>query len=257
MTKDAYYFPHDSNAFSDPKILQMRSVYGLEGYGLYWAIIERMREQSDYKLPIKGKYAIEAYAKAMGVTKEKLEGFINDCVNEFKDGEEPLFYRDDGHIWSTSLIRRMSVFTAKSEQARRAASARWGNADAMPPQSDSNADAMPPLSDSNASKVEYSKVEYSKDSRVEGDGAANVFKTYQDNIGVLTPKIAEELKDIVKTYPPEWFDEAVKEACNYNRRNLSYINRILQRWQTEGFKSKYSQPPKVQNESGRKYRRVN
>lgn len=31
--KDCYYFPHDSNARSDPKIMALIQKYGIEGYG--------------------------------------------------------------------------------------------------------------------------------------------------------------------------------------------------------------------------------
>ena len=34
--KDAYFFAHDCNARNDPKVLALRSVYGTEGYGLYF-----------------------------------------------------------------------------------------------------------------------------------------------------------------------------------------------------------------------------
>ena len=56
MSKDAYYFSHDANARRDPRIAQMMSVYGFEGYGWYWALVEMMREQAQYKLDISGKY---------------------------------------------------------------------------------------------------------------------------------------------------------------------------------------------------------
>lgn len=60
---------------------------------------------------------------------------------------------------------------------------------------------------------------------------------YEDNIGIITPVVSEELKDIVKTYPVGWFEEAVKEAVTNNARNLKYILAILKRWAVEGFKS--------------------
>ena len=52
MGKETYYFSHDSNAITDTKILNMRADYGLEGYGLYWAIIEMMRNEEDYQLEL-------------------------------------------------------------------------------------------------------------------------------------------------------------------------------------------------------------
>jgi hypothetical protein len=46
--KDAYYFSHDSNARNDEKIIALRMKHGMEGYGIYFAILERMREEKDY-----------------------------------------------------------------------------------------------------------------------------------------------------------------------------------------------------------------
>lgn len=43
MKKETYYFSHDLNARNDPKILILRSVYGLEGYRRYWVLIGRLR----------------------------------------------------------------------------------------------------------------------------------------------------------------------------------------------------------------------
>jgi len=57
---------------------------------------------------------------------------------------------------------------------------------------------------------------------------------YESNIGIITPIVAEELKDIANEYPIEWFGEAIKIACDANVRKLSYIRAILERWKTEG-----------------------
>ena len=50
MSKDAFYFKHDSNARNDEKLLEVRRRFGMEGYGIYWAIIEKMREATDFQL---------------------------------------------------------------------------------------------------------------------------------------------------------------------------------------------------------------
>jgi len=62
----------------------------------------------------------------------------------------------------------------------------------------------------------------------------NIFSLYEQNIGLITPMIAEELKDAEKTYPPEWIEDAFKEAVALNKRSWRYIARILERWGTEG-----------------------
>ena len=62
----------------------------------------------------------------------------------------------------------------------------------------------------------------------------NVFTLYEENIGLLTPMIAEELRDAEKTYPESWIKDAIKEAVNAGKRNWRYISAILERWETEG-----------------------
>jgi len=62
----------------------------------------------------------------------------------------------------------------------------------------------------------------------------NVFALYEQNIGLLTPLIADQLRDLEKSYPPEWVDEAFMIAVAGNKRALRYIQAILKRWETEG-----------------------
>jgi DNA replication protein len=62
----------------------------------------------------------------------------------------------------------------------------------------------------------------------------NVFKLYEENIGPLTPLLADALKDAEQTYPPEWIAEAIGEAVRNNKRNWKYAEAILRRWKEEG-----------------------
>jgi DNA replication protein len=64
--------------------------------------------------------------------------------------------------------------------------------------------------------------------------ATNIFALYEQNIGMITPMIAEELKEAEKLYPPQWIEEAFKEAVTLNKRSWKYIARILERWASEG-----------------------
>jgi hypothetical protein len=49
--KDAFYFPHDSNAHNDEKILKLRLRCDWGGVGLYWTLIEILRDSPTYKYP--------------------------------------------------------------------------------------------------------------------------------------------------------------------------------------------------------------
>ena len=62
----------------------------------------------------------------------------------------------------------------------------------------------------------------------------NIFAIYEQNIGMITPMIAEELKEAEKLYPSQWIEEAFKEAVTLNKRSWKYIARILERWASEG-----------------------
>jgi len=64
--------------------------------------------------------------------------------------------------------------------------------------------------------------------------AINIFALYEQNIGIITPMIAEELKEADKLYPPQWIEDAFKEAVTLNKRSWKYIARILERWASEG-----------------------
>jgi DnaD/phage-associated family protein len=62
----------------------------------------------------------------------------------------------------------------------------------------------------------------------------NVFKLYEENIGLITPLLADALKDAEASYPPEWIEEALGEAVKHNKRSWKYVEAILRRWKEEG-----------------------
>jgi DnaD/phage-associated family protein len=62
----------------------------------------------------------------------------------------------------------------------------------------------------------------------------NVYTLYEENIGPLTPVIAERLKDAERDYPYEWLIDAINQSIENNVRRWSYIAAILERWKKEG-----------------------
>jgi len=62
----------------------------------------------------------------------------------------------------------------------------------------------------------------------------NVFRLYEENIGPLTPMIADTLKDAEETYETDWIVDALELAVKNNKRNWKYIEAILKRWKEEG-----------------------
>lgn len=62
----------------------------------------------------------------------------------------------------------------------------------------------------------------------------NIFVLYEQNIGPLTPLLVEQLQDAEKSYPTAWIEDAFREAAALNKRSWRYVQRILERWATDG-----------------------
>ena len=107
MAKDAYYFSHDSNAKDDPKCMLLIEELQLEGYGIYWLLVEVLREQENYKYPLR---MVPVLARKFLTTKEKMLAVIYK-YDLFVVENEEFFY-------SESLNRRMGLMNDKREQAR-------------------------------------------------------------------------------------------------------------------------------------------
>jgi len=61
-----------------------------------------------------------------------------------------------------------------------------------------------------------------------------LFAIYEENIGVLTPMLAEAIKEAQTTYPREWIEDAIRYAVERNARSWRYISKVLDTWQQEG-----------------------
>lgn len=116
MIKDAFYFKHDCNARNDEKLLSVRRKYGMEGYGVYWALVEKMRESKDYQ--IKKDYNDIAWDLRVG------EDIIKSVVEDFN-----LFSVKGDKIYSRRLMEDMKAWDKKkenmAERGKKMAQARW------------------------------------------------------------------------------------------------------------------------------------
>ena len=62
----------------------------------------------------------------------------------------------------------------------------------------------------------------------------NIYKLYEENIGALTPLVADELKDMESEFPVVWIKDAMGIAVQNEARNLRYVRAVLERWRKEG-----------------------
>lgn len=175
--KDAYFFAHDCNARNDPKILALRSVYGAEGYGVYFMLIEILREQPEYKLSV-NKYIWSTLAMQMQVDAERLEQILNDCCQEFSENGKTLLVNDGEFLYSASLIRRMGKVDDISQLRREAAKKRWQNQPCKDSggSGESKGDANAEQNDANKRKEKQSKRKQSKAEENKADN--NIFAAF-------------------------------------------------------------------------------
>ena len=102
---DSCYFSHDANAKDDFKIMLLIEEMGLEGYGIFWVLIETLREQQGYKYPIR---LLSVIARKYNTTLAKVEAVV---------ARYQLFViEDDCFFYSKSLIRRMQPLERAREQ---------------------------------------------------------------------------------------------------------------------------------------------
>ncbi|MEO8287374.1 MAG: DnaD domain protein [Chloroflexota bacterium] len=81
----------------------------------------------------------------------------------------------------------------------------------------------------------------------------SVYALYEQNVGLLTPILAERLQDAEGRYPAEWIEAAFEEAVTNNKRNWRYIERILERWAAEGKQSGKDRGPVERSLDPEKY----
>ncbi|MGR3742137.1 DnaD domain protein [Companilactobacillus sp. DQM5] len=243
------YFPHDSNARNSDKLLPVRMKYGAEGYGIYFMLLERLREEKDYT-------SIKDYnmlAFDLRVDSGKLKSIIEDFG---------LFaFTDDGEcFYSDSFKKRMEIKDAKSkklsEAGRQGAEKRWNKSDqeGKPKGSYSHPIANATENDSKKRKGKETKVNESKvnntaketDKEKPQQSTDNIsdavpreklaLNTFQNNIGVLSPIVNEKIANWVKDFTDKGTDDleaneiinhAIEIAVSKNARNWSYVNGIL------------------------------
>jgi len=217
--KDAYYFSHDSNAKDDPKCVELIEALGLEGYGIFWVLVETLRDQPNYKYPLK---SVPGLARRYNTSTEKMRVVINTYG---------LFEIDNEHFFSLSLMERMKKMDAKREQARSAgiASAQKRSQRKL---NGSSTDVQLMLSDSSTS------VEPVKESKVKENSSPNCYQVYEQNIGLLKPAIVQSIDYFLQDKIEDaLISEVIDYAVKQGKRNWAYIEKIINSNSENGIKT--------------------
>lgn len=147
MKKDTFYFSHDYNSAIDTKILFLRQQLGMEGYGIYWYLVESLANSGGY-LPFK---IIPVLAMQMQVPEIKVKAVI--------DGFE-LFKIFEGSFYSERLNQHLDLRKILSEKGIEGAKKRWNQISYSPPIALPNGNP-----NAKESKVKENKVNESKEKK--------------------------------------------------------------------------------------------
>ena len=110
MKKETFYFSHDYEPTSDPKIQALIGEFGASGYGIYWRIIEMLHSNTEHKLPLK-EYLFLAIAKQMLTSAEQTQAIINYCILPCE-----LFVSDNDFFWSNRVNNNFLLRLQLSEK---------------------------------------------------------------------------------------------------------------------------------------------
>jgi len=210
--KDAYYFPHDSNARMDIRIIELRNIHGWAGYGIYWGIIEVLRDQDSYRFEAEKKHLLNT---CLGCAYTDLEPVLSTCV------EVGLLAEKDGYLFSPSLTRRMERVDNIREK-RRLAGAKGGSVK----QSLSNAKA-------NAKQVLSIKEKKRKEKERKGKEIKVKDTTTLQNVDESddspTSGCSVPAKDIFESWNEVWDRTSIPRIREFTKARRAWIKREYNR----------------------------
>ena len=209
--KDVYYFPHDYNPTSDPKMLAFGGEFGAVGYGIYWRIIEMLHECSEHYLPLK-KYIYSAIAKQMLTDVEHVLKIVESCINDFE-----LFDSNEEYFWCNRVLRnvekRVELIAKKVKAGEASAKARENKKK----QDENSTDVK-----HNATRVEHNLTEGNKLNEIKlNETKLNKTKDIDNNIYIDAKKSKTENPKIVSNNDLENISKTL------NISNLDYDSKKL------------------------------
>tara|TARA_R110001583_G_scaffold54926_3_gene167688 strand:- start:1917 stop:2723 length:807 start_codon:yes stop_codon:yes gene_type:complete len=189
------YFPHDSNARNDIKLIKLRSKHSYEGFGIYFAILELLFSENN-------RLCIDDYETlAFGLQCDK--DILKDIITNYD-----LFVIEDNCFYSKRLDDTIEQITSKSTKASLNAKKRWsGDATAMQTHSNGNATAM---------LLNKSKLKKSKLNKIKKD---------------INERLAEFKNSV---FSIEGINKDIKESfIDYWSETTKSVSNPKMRWETE------------------------
>ena len=199
------YLQHQSNSFTDIKIIKMRSKLGIESYGIFWALLELLFNEEN-KLCI-DDYSVLAFS--LQCDADKLKSVIEDF---------DLFIIEDNCFYSKRLNEHIDTINSKSLKAKESINKRW--------------EKIRTNNDSNTSRVYKSIVENSKVDKSKVNKRIVEFKNSINQI----EGVNNSDKENFFLYWSELNKSGTKQK--FELEKTWDLNRRLKRWSNSSFNKK-------------------
>lgn len=236
--KETFYFPHDYNAMQDEKIKMLIRKHGMEGYGIFWAIVEMLYNNAN---ALRTDY--EGIAFDVRTNCEKIESIVNDF---------DLFIVNGDTFGSMSIERRLNERKEKSRKAKESASYRWNNANALRTECDGNAIKEKKVKEKKEKKE--IKETISKDiAQKKVDAKASTLTRRDEFYKSLIPFLSTYGKDMIRDFFDYWSEQNKSGTqMRFEKQPTWEVAKRLATWnKRDTFKNQNNGNTKIQSTSSR------
>jgi hypothetical protein len=105
------YFPHDTDASSDPKLEPLLMIHGLVGYGFYFLLLEYIYRSDNFQYNISDAETKQILCRKMSITEQDFEKYLDACF-KYRCFDKELFNKT-GCISSNGVRKRADVVVKK------------------------------------------------------------------------------------------------------------------------------------------------
>jgi hypothetical protein len=220
MKKDTFYFSHDYNAANDVKVLFLRQQLGMEGYGIFWYLVEQLANAGG-RLPLN-------LTPVLAMQMHTSEAKVNVVITGFE-----LFTIEEGYFSSVRLDNHLQLRDRLSENGKNGAKLRWGNSH---PISHPNS---PPIGTPNAKERKEKEIKVNE---------INNKETFITNIEEYREILGESYDEFVEY----WCEPSKSGKLRYEMEKFFDIKRRINTWIKN--KLRYGNQSKPNNQSASKQR---
>lgn len=210
MSKDSYWFRHDSTAGRGLKMRKIAHIYGHWGKGVYWDVVEMLRDTENYEYD-NTEFDLIMLADLIGCKDtEKFINWYNDCI---KFG---LLEEQDGKFYSPALKSVMGVWETKKINGSKGGRPRKEKTEKKPNKNLKETEKKPKVkADENHNIIEQNIIEHNIINNKDDSQSIDFDKLlefYNKTFNKKKRKVSEPLQKTFKTRLKQYTKEDIFNA---------------------------------------------